>query len=86
MGACPVEADAIIIGSGQAGVPLALKLVAVGKRVLREVDEPAGLLKVRIDPSTERVLGAAIFDAQFVHPTFAEGVQSVVMGLPRFSS
>jgi pyruvate/2-oxoglutarate dehydrogenase complex dihydrolipoamide dehydrogenase (E3) component len=75
-----------------------------------EVDEPAGLLKVLIDPGTERVLGAAIVgaeagelvhvfvalmqagasaraivDAQFVHPTFAEGVQSVVMGLERFS-
>jgi pyruvate/2-oxoglutarate dehydrogenase complex dihydrolipoamide dehydrogenase (E3) component len=76
-----------------------------------EVDEPAGLLKVLIDPGTERVLGAtivgaeagellhvfvalmqssasvrAIVEAQFVHPTFAEGVQSVVMGLGRFSS
>jgi pyruvate/2-oxoglutarate dehydrogenase complex dihydrolipoamide dehydrogenase (E3) component len=76
-----------------------------------EVDEPAGLLKVLIEPESERVLGAtivgaeagellhvfvalmqaggsarAIVDAQFVHPTFAEGVQSVVMGLERFSA
>jgi pyruvate/2-oxoglutarate dehydrogenase complex dihydrolipoamide dehydrogenase (E3) component len=76
----------------------------------QEVDETAGLLKVLIDPNTERVLGAtimgaeagellhvfvtlmeagasarAIMDAQFVHPTFAEGVQSVVMKLDRFS-
>jgi pyruvate/2-oxoglutarate dehydrogenase complex dihydrolipoamide dehydrogenase (E3) component len=76
----------------------------------QEVDEPAGLLKVLIEPSTERVLGAtlvgaeagellhvfvalmqakasvrAIVDAQFVHPTFAEGVQSVAMALKRFS-
>ena len=27
----------------------------------------------------------AIVDAQFVHPTFAEGVQSLVMKLPRFA-
>jgi pyruvate/2-oxoglutarate dehydrogenase complex dihydrolipoamide dehydrogenase (E3) component len=76
-----------------------------------EVDERAGLLKVLVDPATERVLGAAIVgaeagelvhvfvalmqakasaraivEAEFVHPTFAEGVQSVVMELARFSS
>jgi len=75
-----------------------------------EVDETAGILKVLLDPKTERVLGAAIVgaeagelihvfvalmqagasaraivDAEFVHPTFAEGVQSVVMKLNRFS-
>jgi pyruvate/2-oxoglutarate dehydrogenase complex dihydrolipoamide dehydrogenase (E3) component len=75
-----------------------------------EVDETAGILKVLLDPKTEKVLGAAIVgaeagelihvfvtlmqagasaraivDAQFVHPTFAEGVQSVVMKLNRFS-
>ena len=75
-----------------------------------EVDETAGLLKVLIDPKTERVLGAAIVgaeagelihifvvlmqagasaraivDAEFVHPTFSEGVQSLVMKLERFS-
>ncbi len=75
-----------------------------------ELDEPAGILKVLIDPKTERVLGAfivgaeagelihvfvallqasasvrAIVDAEFVHPTFSEGVQSLVMKLPRFS-
>lgn len=76
----------------------------------RQVDEPAGFLKVLIDPSTERILGAsivgaeagevlhvfvalmqakasarAIVDAQFVHPTFAEGVQSVVLKLDTFA-
>jgi pyruvate/2-oxoglutarate dehydrogenase complex dihydrolipoamide dehydrogenase (E3) component len=74
-----------------------------------EVDEPAGLMKVLIDPDSERILGAvivgseagellhifvtlmqagagarAIVDAEFVHPTFAEGVQSLVMRLDRF--
>src|SRR5260370_30857347 len=63
-----------------------------------EVDETAGIMKVLIDPKTERILGAAlvggeagelihifvslmeaqasaraIVDAQYVHPTFAEG-------------
>jgi pyruvate/2-oxoglutarate dehydrogenase complex dihydrolipoamide dehydrogenase (E3) component len=76
-----------------------------------EVDERAGILKVLIDPDTERLLGAAIVgaeagelvhvfvvlvearasvraivDAEFVHPTFAEGIQSVVMSLERFAS
>ncbi len=76
----------------------------------REVDETAGVLKVLIDPATERILGAAIVgaeagelihvfvglmqagasaraivDAEVVHPTFAEGVQSVVMKIDRFS-
>jgi pyruvate/2-oxoglutarate dehydrogenase complex dihydrolipoamide dehydrogenase (E3) component len=75
-----------------------------------EVDETAGLLKVIVDPSTERLLGAfivgaeagelihifvtlmqanaplrALVDAEIVHPTFAEGVQSVVMKLERFA-
>jgi pyruvate/2-oxoglutarate dehydrogenase complex dihydrolipoamide dehydrogenase (E3) component len=74
-----------------------------------EVDETAGLMKVLIDPATERVLGArilgaeagelvhafvvlmeakasgrAIVDAEFAHPTFAEGVQTLVMRLERF--
>lgn len=76
-----------------------------------EVDEPAGLLKLLIDPKSERILGAtivgaeagellhvfvalmqagasvrAIVDAEFVHPTFAEGVQSLVMSLKRFNT
>jgi pyruvate/2-oxoglutarate dehydrogenase complex dihydrolipoamide dehydrogenase (E3) component len=74
-----------------------------------EVDETVGIMKVLIDPATERVLGArmvgaqagelvhvfvvlmeakasvrAIVDAEFVHPTFAEGVQTMVMKLERF--
>ncbi|HET7787490.1 MAG TPA: mercuric reductase [Myxococcales bacterium] len=76
----------------------------------QEVDEKAGLMKVLIDPETERVLGArivgaeagelihvfvalmqagasarAIVDMEAVHPTFAEGVQSLVMKLDRFA-
>jgi pyruvate/2-oxoglutarate dehydrogenase complex dihydrolipoamide dehydrogenase (E3) component len=75
-----------------------------------EVDETAGLLKVMVDPQTERIVGArivgaeagelihvfvvlmqagasarAIVDAEFVHPAFGEGVQSVVMRLPRYA-
>ncbi len=75
-----------------------------------ELDEPAGLLKVLLDPNTERILGAAIVgveagelihifstlmqaggtaraivDAEAVHPTLAEGVQSVVMRLERYA-
>jgi pyruvate/2-oxoglutarate dehydrogenase complex dihydrolipoamide dehydrogenase (E3) component len=75
-----------------------------------EVDERAGILKVLLDPKTEKVLGAAIVgaeagelihifvaliqagasaraivDAQFVHPTFSEGVQSVVLKFARYA-
>jgi pyruvate/2-oxoglutarate dehydrogenase complex dihydrolipoamide dehydrogenase (E3) component len=74
-----------------------------------ETDEKAGLLKVLLDPATERILGAsivgaeagelihvfaalmqagatarAIVDMEAVHPSFTEGVQSVVMELPRY--
>jgi pyruvate/2-oxoglutarate dehydrogenase complex dihydrolipoamide dehydrogenase (E3) component len=75
-----------------------------------ELDEQAGVLRVLIDPKTEKVLGAsivgaeagelihifaalmqagaparAIVDMEAVHPTFAEGVQSAVMTLPRYA-
>jgi pyruvate/2-oxoglutarate dehydrogenase complex dihydrolipoamide dehydrogenase (E3) component len=75
-----------------------------------ETGETAGLMKVIVDPDTERVLGAslvgaeagellhvfvalmqagaparAIVDAEFTHPTFAEGLQSLVMKLPRYA-
>jgi pyruvate/2-oxoglutarate dehydrogenase complex dihydrolipoamide dehydrogenase (E3) component len=75
-----------------------------------ETDEKAGVLKVLVDPATERILGAsivgaeagelihvfvalmqagatarAIVDMEAVHPSFAEGVQSVVMKLPRYA-
>ena len=75
-----------------------------------ELDETAGVMKVLVDPKTERILGAAIVgaeagelihifvalmqagataraivDAQAVHPTLAEGVQSLVMRLPRYT-
>ncbi|HYG68187.1 MAG TPA: mercuric reductase, partial [Anaeromyxobacteraceae bacterium] len=73
-----------------------------------ETDETAGLLKVLVDPETDRILGAfvvgaeagelihvfaalmaanaparAIVEMEAVHPSFAEGVQSVVMKLRR---
>jgi pyruvate/2-oxoglutarate dehydrogenase complex dihydrolipoamide dehydrogenase (E3) component len=75
-----------------------------------ETDEKAGLLKVLLDPASERILGAsivgaeagelihvfaalmqagatarAIVDMEAVHPSFAEGVQAVVMALPRYA-
>lgn len=75
-----------------------------------EVDETAGIMKVLVDPATEKVLGAAIVgaeagelihvfvaliqagatartlvDAECVHPTFAEGLQSLVMKLKRYA-
>ena len=75
-----------------------------------ETDEKAGVLKVLLDPATERILGAsivgaeagelihvfaalmqagasarAIVDMEAVHPSFAEGVQTVVMALPRYA-
>jgi pyruvate/2-oxoglutarate dehydrogenase complex dihydrolipoamide dehydrogenase (E3) component len=76
----------------------------------QEVDEKSGVMKLLIDPKSERILGArivgaeagelihifvalmqagasprAIADMEAVHPTFAEGVQSLVMKLDRFS-
>jgi pyruvate/2-oxoglutarate dehydrogenase complex dihydrolipoamide dehydrogenase (E3) component len=75
-----------------------------------EVDETAGVLKVLVDPRSERILGAAIVgleagelihvfvalmqagataraivDAEAVHPTLAEGLQSLVMRLDRYA-
>jgi pyruvate/2-oxoglutarate dehydrogenase complex dihydrolipoamide dehydrogenase (E3) component len=75
-----------------------------------ETDEKAGILKVLVDPTTERILGAsvvgaeagelihvfaalmqagasarAIVEMEAVHPSFCEGVQSVVMALERFA-
>ncbi len=74
-----------------------------------ETDEKAGVLKVLVDPKTERILGASIVGAEAgelihvfaalmqagaparavvemeaVHPSFAEGLQSVVMSLERY--
>ena len=75
-----------------------------------EVDEKAGLMKVLVDPSADRILGASIVgaeagelihvflslmqagaspramvDAEFIHPTFSEGLQTLVMKLPRYA-
>jgi pyruvate/2-oxoglutarate dehydrogenase complex dihydrolipoamide dehydrogenase (E3) component len=75
-----------------------------------EIDERAGVMKVLVDPETERILGASLVgyeagellhillmlmqsgasartlvDAQIVHPTLAEGLQTLIMSLDRFS-
>jgi pyruvate/2-oxoglutarate dehydrogenase complex dihydrolipoamide dehydrogenase (E3) component len=75
-----------------------------------ETDETAGIMKVLIDPKTEKVLGAALVgaeagelihvfvmavvggltgrqmvDAEYVHPTFAEGIQSLLLKLKRYT-
>jgi pyruvate/2-oxoglutarate dehydrogenase complex dihydrolipoamide dehydrogenase (E3) component len=155
--------ELIIIGAGQAAVPLATRLAAAGKRVTIfergtagsqrlvpytvftdpqlkgvglseqtarergfevevaslpfrnvaraiETDETAGVIQVVLDAKTERILGAFIVgvdagelihvfstlmnsgasartlgDAQFVHPTFAEGLQTAVLKFPRYA-
>ena len=75
-----------------------------------ETDQKAGVLKILLDPATERILGAsivgaeagelihvfaalmearasarALVDIEMVHPTFSEGLQSVVMALDRYA-
>lgn len=75
-----------------------------------ETDETAGILKLLVDPESERVLGCsivgaeagellhvfsvlmqagasvkALVDAECVHPTLAEGLQTLAMQLPRFA-
>ncbi|WP_242352958.1 MULTISPECIES: NAD(P)/FAD-dependent oxidoreductase [unclassified Anaeromyxobacter] len=75
-----------------------------------ETDEKAGVLRVLVDPVSERIVGAsivgaeagelihvfaalmqagapvrALVDMEVVHPSFAEGLQSVVMALPRYA-
>ena len=75
-----------------------------------EMDETAGTMKLLLDPTTERILGAsivgieagelihvfvalvaagasprALVDAECVHPTLAEGLQTLVMKLERFA-
>ncbi len=75
-----------------------------------ETDETAGVLKLLVDPATERILGAsivgaeagelihvfaalmqagaparAIVDMEAVHPSFAEGLQTLVMSLGRYA-
>jgi pyruvate/2-oxoglutarate dehydrogenase complex dihydrolipoamide dehydrogenase (E3) component len=75
-----------------------------------ETDERAGVLKILVDPGSERILGASIVGAEAgelihvfaalmqagaparavvemeaVHPSFAEGLQSLVMTLGRYA-
>lgn len=75
-----------------------------------ELDERAGIVKILVDPKSERILGAtiagieagelihvfvalmqagatarAIVDAEAVHPTLAEGLQSALLKLERYS-
>ncbi|GMR11932.1 MAG: mercuric reductase [Gemmatimonadota bacterium] len=81
-------------------------------RVARAVEtrQPSGMMKVLVDPDTEKILGAVILgaqagelihifsmimqagatlqtivDAEMVHPTFAEGLQTLVMRLDRYA-
>jgi pyruvate/2-oxoglutarate dehydrogenase complex dihydrolipoamide dehydrogenase (E3) component len=74
-----------------------------------EADVPAGMMKVMVDPATERFVGVAlvgaqagelvhafsllmqagasartIVDAELIHPTFSEGLQTLVMQLDRY--
>lgn len=67
--------DVIVIGSGQAGVPLATRLAAAGKRVIH-------VFSVLMQSGASV---RSIVDGEFVHPTYGEGLQSAVMTLPRYS-
>lgn len=93
------------------GVPYELASLPFGN-VARaiETDETAGVIRILVDPATERILGATIVgaeagelihilqavmlasasarvlvDGEFAHPAFAEGLQSALMRLERFS-
>jgi pyruvate/2-oxoglutarate dehydrogenase complex dihydrolipoamide dehydrogenase (E3) component len=75
-----------------------------------ETDETDGIVKILVDPSSDRILGArivgadagelihvfavlmqahasarAIVDGEYAHPTFAEGLQTALMKLPRYA-
>jgi pyruvate/2-oxoglutarate dehydrogenase complex dihydrolipoamide dehydrogenase (E3) component len=93
------------------GIPFELATMPFGEIARAvELDETAGIMKLLLDPKTERILGAAIVgieagelihafvdlisagataravvDAEHVHPTLAEGLQSLVMKLPRYA-
>lgn len=95
----------------RAGLPYEVATMPFGEIARAvELDETAGLLKLLIDPQSERILGCrivgseagelihifvslmeagatarAIVDAEFVHPTLAEGVQQLVMRLKRYA-
>ncbi len=98
------EARACGMSFEVAGMPFAQTARAV------ETDELAGTMKVIVDRSDARLLGAtlvgadagelihifvplirsgaslrSIVDAEFVHPTFAEGVQTLVLRLRRYA-
>ena len=95
----------------EAGVDYEVATMPFG-RIARAVEtrQPAGLMKVLIDPGTEKILGAVILgaqagelihvfsmimqagasaqtivDAEMVHPTFAEGLQTLMMRLDRYA-
>jgi pyruvate/2-oxoglutarate dehydrogenase complex dihydrolipoamide dehydrogenase (E3) component len=97
--------------AGARGIPVEVASMPFGNiaRAI-ETDETAGLVKILVDPSSERILGArivgvdagelihvfsvlmqakvsarAIVDGEFVHPTFAEGLQTALMKLPRYA-
>ena len=47
--------------------------------------EAGELIHIFVALMQAKASARAIVDAQFVHPTFAEGVQSLVMKLEKFS-
>jgi pyruvate/2-oxoglutarate dehydrogenase complex dihydrolipoamide dehydrogenase (E3) component len=118
------RADVLILGSGQAGVPLASRLAKAGRRTVLFEEGDLGRTCVNVGCTpTKTMIGAdvvvrlgngselagshllvavgrranteglrcdaagarAIADAEFVHPTFAEEVQSVVSRLARYA-
>ena len=97
--------------AAERGVPYELASLPFGNiaRAL-ETDETAGVIRILVDPASERILGATIVgaeagelihilqalmlasasarvlvDGEFAHPAFAEGLQSALMRLDRFS-
>jgi pyruvate/2-oxoglutarate dehydrogenase complex dihydrolipoamide dehydrogenase (E3) component len=93
------------------GIPYEVATMPFGQ-VARaiEIDETAGVMKILLDPRSEKILGVtivgaeagelihvfvpvvdqglkarALVDPEYVHPTFAEGLQSLVMKLPRYA-
>jgi pyruvate/2-oxoglutarate dehydrogenase complex dihydrolipoamide dehydrogenase (E3) component len=93
------------------GVPYEVAILPFGHIArAREANEKRGLIKVLVNPETDRLVGAtivgsqagelihvyavlvqadasvrALVDAEMVHPTFSEGLQTAVMKLKRYA-
>ncbi len=83
-----MTADVIIIGSGQAGAPLAFRLSRAAKSVILFEGSHLGgtCVNVGCTPTKTFIASAqTIVDAEMVHPTFAEGLQTLVMRLDRYA-